>query len=231
MPETALRELLLNGLEYLRAGGFVMPPLALVSLLMWTLVFVKMLELAGLRRGERSPRECLAGAGAPWQRALLTGLAEHPGLDRRDRRRLLETLRVGHERRAERFTATILVLAVAAPLLGLFGTVTGMIATFDAISLHGSGNARALASGVSTALITTQTGLIVAVPGLALGSFLRRRAAQAVARMEAFCLELTRLGDAHDESDQDQPRRAPDADATSSAGQPTGVGGPAGGTA
>jgi hypothetical protein len=56
------------------------------------------------------------------------------------------------------------VLAAVAPLLGLLGTVTGMIATFDVLAVFGTGNAKAMAGGISEALITTQTGLLVALP-------------------------------------------------------------------
>ena len=63
-----------------------------------------------------------------------------------------------------------------APLLGLLGTVTGMMSTFEVMSLFGTGNAKGMAGGISEALITTQTGLIVAIPGLYMKNFLERRA-------------------------------------------------------
>jgi len=75
----------------------------------------------------------------------------------------------------DRHLGLIGVLAALAPLLGLLGTVTGMIATFDIISIFGTGNARAMAGGISEALITTQTGLVVAIPGLYMSNFLNRR--------------------------------------------------------
>lgn len=61
-------------------------------------------------------------------------------------------------------TGLIKLLATVAPLLGLLGTVTGMIATFQAISLHGTGDPRLMAGGISQALITTVLGLVVAIP-------------------------------------------------------------------
>jgi biopolymer transport protein ExbB len=67
-------------------------------------------------------------------------------------------------------------LAAVAPLMGLLGTVIGMIVTFDVISVFGTGNARAMAGGISEALITTQTGLLVAIPGLYMKGYLDRRA-------------------------------------------------------
>jgi biopolymer transport protein ExbB len=84
------------------------------------------------------------------------------------------------------------VLAKASPLLGLLGTVTGMIATFDIISVFGAGNARAMAGGISEALITTQTGLIVAIPGLYAHNFLTRRAENLKRRVASVGMYLSR---------------------------------------
>ena len=70
---------------------------------------------------------------------------------------------------------TIMVLAAAAPLLGLLGTVTGMVETFRVIGLYGMGNAQAMASGIKAALITTQAGLLVAIPGLLIGQALSKK--------------------------------------------------------
>ncbi|MCH9697925.1 MAG: MotA/TolQ/ExbB proton channel family protein [Gammaproteobacteria bacterium] len=75
----------------------------------------------------------------------------------------------------ERTHAFIKLLAGVAPLLGLFGTVTGMIETFQAISLYGTGDPKLMAGGISQALITTQLGLMVAIPLLFLHSFLTSR--------------------------------------------------------
>ena len=63
-----------------------------------------------------------------------------------------------------------------APLLGLLGTVTGMISTFDIITEFGTGDPKLLSSGISIALVTTEVGLAVAIPGLIIGSLLDRRA-------------------------------------------------------
>jgi len=72
----------------------------------------------------------------------------------------------------DRFGSVIVVAAAVAPLLGLLGTVTGMISTFDVITEYGTGNPKLLSGGISEALITTQFGLIVAIPALLLGSLL-----------------------------------------------------------
>jgi biopolymer transport protein ExbB len=73
--------------------------------------------------------------------------------------RLLQTSRY-----IEQGTHVISMMAAAAPLLGLLGTVTGMVATFDVITLYGNQNPVLMADGISEALITTQSGLLVAFP-------------------------------------------------------------------
>ena len=67
-------------------------------------------------------------------------------------------------------------MAAIAPLLGLLGTVSGMMDTFNVISLFGTGNAKGMADGISIALITTQAGLVIAIPGLYMSVYLRRHA-------------------------------------------------------
>jgi len=75
----------------------------------------------------------------------------------------------------ERGQSLIKLLAGIAPLLGLLGTVTGMIATFQAITVYGSGDAKLMAAGISQALMTTVLGLVVAVPMLLLHSWVSSR--------------------------------------------------------
>ncbi|MDA0345963.1 MAG: MotA/TolQ/ExbB proton channel family protein [Verrucomicrobia bacterium] len=74
-----------------------------------------------------------------------------------------------------RWLPIIALTAGVSPLLGLLGTVTGMIKTFQLISLFGAGDAKLLSSGISEALITTEFGLVVAIPALVLHAFLQRR--------------------------------------------------------
>ena len=75
----------------------------------------------------------------------------------------------------ERGQGIIKLLAGVAPLLGLLGTVTGMIATFQAITAFGSGDAKLMASGISQALITTVLGLVAAIPLLLMHSWVASR--------------------------------------------------------
>lgn len=80
---------------------------------------------------------------------------------------------LGEARRLHRFGTIILVIAAVAPLLGLLGTVTGMISTFDIITKFGTGDPKMLSGGISTALVTTELGLIVAIPTLLIGNLLK----------------------------------------------------------
>ena len=90
----------------------------------------------------------------------------------------------------ERFGRAILVIAAVAPLLGLLGTVTGMIGTFDIITEFGTGDPRMLSGGISEALVTTQLGLIVAIPMLLLGNLLDRMAGGVLGRLELAALTV-----------------------------------------
>ncbi|MCF6209537.1 MAG: MotA/TolQ/ExbB proton channel family protein [Gammaproteobacteria bacterium] len=71
--------------------------------------------------------------------------------------------------------ATIAILASLLPMLGLLGTVTGMINVFEVIALHGSGKPDEMADGISQALLTTASGLIIAIPVIFLHHLLSRR--------------------------------------------------------
>lgn len=95
--------------------------------------------------------------------------------------------------RIDRFGQMILVAAAVAPLLGLLGTVTGMISTFDAITEFGTGDPRVLAGGISEALITTELGLIVAIPSLLLGNLLSGQADRLKNLFEAKGLQAANL--------------------------------------
>lgn len=79
--------------------------------------------------------------------------------------------------RAQRNLSTIKLIVMVAPLLGLLGTVTGMINVFDVMAATGSSNARAMAAGVSKATIPTMAGMVVSLSGLLFSVFLRRKAA------------------------------------------------------
>jgi len=93
----------------------------------------------------------------------------------------------------DRFGNFVLVLAAVAPLLGLLGTVTGMIATFDIITEHGTGDPKLLSGGISEALVTTMLGLVVAIPLLLLGNLLSGWAQNIKDSMEQSALHIVNI--------------------------------------
>jgi len=175
---------LLNSLEYLSQGGWIMLPLGASSLVMWMLIVERLYrfrswikEDIGIGEAIEAVRSGSLNSGGEGMRCGLVRdfLKARSGDARLDSSILAECAK-RIEPRLERSLATISVLAVIAPLLGLLGTVIGMIETFDVISIFGTGNAKAMAGGISVALITTQSGLLIAIPGLFLSGILRRRA-------------------------------------------------------
>ena len=90
----------------------------------------------------------------------------------------------------ERFLQTIKIFAAVAPLLGLLGTVSGIIQTFKVITAHGNANPQLLSIGISEALLTTQVGLMTAIPLLLCHHFLSRRVAALVLDMEYTGMHL-----------------------------------------
>ncbi len=97
----------------------------------------------------------------------------------------------------DRFGNFVLVLAAVAPLLGLLGTVTGMIATFDIITEHGTGDPKLLSGGISEALVTTMLGLVVAIPLLLIGNLLSGWAQNIKDSMEQSALHIVNLYEKH----------------------------------
>lgn len=90
----------------------------------------------------------------------------------------------------ERYIGTLGTIAAVAPLLGLLGTVVGMIKVFVSIELNGTGNAGALAGGISEALITTAAGLVVAIPAMIAHRFYVRRIDSLAVVMEQEAVKL-----------------------------------------
>lgn len=93
----------------------------------------------------------------------------------------------------DKFGSFVLVLAAVAPLLGLLGTVTGMIATFDIITTHGTGDPKLLSGGISEALVTTMLGLVVAIPLILLGNLISGWAQNIKDSMEHSALHIVNI--------------------------------------
>ena len=90
----------------------------------------------------------------------------------------------------ERSLPLLAVIATAAPLMGLLGTVTGLVRTFALITVFGTGNAGKLASGISEVLVATELGLMVAIPTLVAHGFLSHRIQKNLSLLERYALEF-----------------------------------------
>ena len=90
----------------------------------------------------------------------------------------------------QRGLAMLAVFAAVAPLLGLLGTVTGMIETFRVITLHGTGDPKLMSGGISEALVTTEVGLAIAIPVMLCHTWLKRRVDHVVGDMEEQAVHL-----------------------------------------
>jgi len=181
-----LAHLFWNMVAYLQTGSIVIFPLVAVSMVMWTLIINRLVffhriyrknmprERAGefVKNNEMPPPHIYKGAVSLLVNRFLKNRTHNPKVDLY----ILDETVMEIVTVLDRHLAFIGVLAAVAPLLGLLGTVTGMMATFDIISMFGTGNARAMAGGISEALVTTQTGLVVAIPGLYMHGFLVKRA-------------------------------------------------------
>ena len=140
--------------------------------------------LSCLGRGDvAAARERLPAPRTPTARVLLAG-AEAAGSPGEQREAAMESALLAEAPRLERSLSLLGALAGVAPLLGLLGTVSGMIATFDTISAAGTGNPRLLSGGISEALITTQLGLMVAIPLLLAHAWLSRWVQRREAQLE-----------------------------------------------
>jgi biopolymer transport protein ExbB len=195
-------------IEFIKAGGFLMYPLLLCSLIASAIIVERFWSL---RRKKVAPRGLAAQAwgwvkngtleaqrietlrtNSPLGRILAAGLINH----RHSREVMKESLeevggQVVHE--LGRYLNALGTIAAISPLLGLLGTVFGMIEVFATITTQGVGNASALAGGISQALITTATGLSIAIPALLFYRYFRARVESLVVTMEQEALRLVEV--------------------------------------
>lgn len=182
-------DLLRNLLGLVEAGGPVMIPIGLISVWMWIMIALKADWIWRVRRHALPIDEALGHLrsggplppvhGCPKTLALI-GFMQHRALagtpaDAASRQIFFEVAVRRQLRNLYRHLPAIMTLAAAAPLLGLLGTVSGMVETFRVMALYGTGNAQAMASGIREALLTTQAGLLVAIPGLVAGRILGKK--------------------------------------------------------
>jgi biopolymer transport protein ExbB len=197
--------------EIVQAGGVLMWPIILCSIVaaaitlerLWTLqdrrvlppdLMQKIWKLVEAHQISEPVIRALE-RNSPLGRLLAAGLENR----HRSREVLMERLEdtgrhVVHE--LERYLNTLGTIAGVSPLLGLLGTVTGIIKAFNAINAGGGGDPRMLSGGIAEALVATAAGLCVAIPSLILYRYLRGRVERIVVEMEKNALRLVDAVDA-----------------------------------
>lgn len=120
------------------------------------------------------------------QQKLLDIAHKYQGQERED---LLFDQLMQTKNHIEKGLSTIAITAAIAPLLGLLGTVSGMIQTFKLMTLFGAGDANAVSGGISESLVTTELGLIVAIPSLVAHAIMSRRCQHYMAGLESYAVK------------------------------------------
>lgn len=194
--------------ELVIAGGWLMLPIILCSVVAMAIIIER---LWSLRKSRVVPENLVAQVwklhcdkamtpehlaaikgGSPLGRILAAGI-----LNREHSREIMKEAieEVGHQvvHDLERYLNTLGTIASISPLLGLLGTVIGMIKVFSAITLVGVGDPAVLAGGISEALITTATGLSVAIPSLMFHRYFTGGVERLVVMMEEEALKMVEV--------------------------------------
>jgi biopolymer transport protein ExbB len=191
--------------EIIRAGGGFMWPIVLCSVVAVAIILERLWAL----QSNRVIPSDLSQKVWNWVEAdqisdkLIAALRQNSplgqllaiGIANRDRPRALMVERMQDAGRhvvhdLERFLNSLGTIAAVSPLLGLLGTVAGIIHAFNAITANGIGDPRVLSGGIGEALITTAAGLSVAIPSLIAYRFLRGKVERLVVRMEKEAMQL-----------------------------------------
>lgn len=202
--------------ELIKAGGWLMLPIIASSVIamaitverLWMLRLRRVLprhlvpQVWNWVRNHQIDGTKLAALrmGSPLGRILAAGLVnlQH---DRNVMKEAIEDAGRHVVLELERYLNTLGTIAAITPLLGLLGTVVGMIDVFNAIITQGVGNPSALADGISKALITTAAGLAVAIPSLIVYRYFRGKVDMLVVRMEQEATKMVEV--MHGEREQD----------------------------
>jgi len=195
-------------IEFLEKGGWFMVPIGICLFLTIAIAIERLINLrlrryldnetldrvrGHLIRGEfDAALQICRSANMMFNRLMETAIA-HRHLDTVDMRQLIEDQSRQEADLLERFLTVLRTIGTIAPLLGLLGTVAGMIKVFQTLSVAGMSQAANLSSGISEALITTATGMCVAIPAIVLHNYFERRVTSIILRMEKRVLELVLL--------------------------------------
>ena len=153
-------------------------------------------RLAGQGRWDDCVAACTLVAGKPVARVIKAGLS-CCHMQREELENALQEAILREIPAMERFLSTLGLLAAIAPLLGLLGTVTGMIDTFHVITQYGTGDPRMMSGGISEALVTTMLGLCVAIPIMMVHTLLSQTVENRIGQMEEKAVALVNIVDRH----------------------------------
>jgi biopolymer transport protein ExbB len=150
--------------DFMELGGDVLFVIGFLTLFMWMLIVERLIYL---RSGHK---RLAATALVMWE-----ARTDHKSWNAHQiRTRLISQVSA----RVERNIPLIQTCVALCPLLGLLGTVTGMVEVFEVMAISGSGNPRSMASGVSKATIPTMAGMVAALSGVAMATYLQRKASR-----------------------------------------------------
>jgi len=154
--------------------GYVIIGLGIVALIIAVVKFVA-LTLTGMKVTAQAKSAGSPDGSNPLGR-IINVYRENEGVDNETLQLKIDEAIMKEQPSINRFIGFIKIISMVAPLLGLLGTVIGMIVTFQAITLFGTGDPKTMAGGISQALITTVLGLVVAIPTVLLHYFVNTRA-------------------------------------------------------
>lgn len=197
-------------MEQIRAGGPLVYPIAVLAVVALLIILYKLVDLSMVGRGtekfmSRIQDHVFNGEWNEVEGVLARERGHSPitkvireGMKVRDEDRetqesVLQEAILAQLPRVERGLSILAVLGSVAPLLGLLGTVTGMIETFRVITLYGTGDPKLMSGGISEALVTTELGLAVAIPIMLMHTLLNRRSDRIVGKMEEKAVQLTNI--------------------------------------
>ncbi len=176
--------------QHLNKGGIWVIPILCFALLAFAIAVVKAINLM------RLPALNLTALSTSnlgrYQQNLLTIATRYQKPEQQQQRDDLLFDELQQTKRGiERGLSAIAVTAAVAPLLGLLGTVSGMIKTFKLMTLFGAGDANAVSGGISESLVTTEVGLIVAIPALVAHALMSRKCHHYMAKLESYAVKLS----------------------------------------
>ena len=195
-------------LEVFEKGGFLMYPIFICSLIAMTIFFERMFYLKSIKTKSKKyvlrvknlvkkgsielAISACRKSTTPISKLMLAGLMKF-GRGRDEMKEAVEDRAKQEIPILERNLATLSTIGNITPLLGLLGTVFGMVKAFNVIAIVGVGNPVALAGGISVALLTTAFGLSVAIPTVVVYNYLSHRVDELIREMEVNCVELIDL--------------------------------------